>query len=101
MTSFKVRNGNTITLTYMGGGATAENVIWVSEQNKNTKEPVLIDRIDGFDYTYLIKFSQLSDSILILSLTDTIYRYGEIKFEINLKNRIVPNDGYRGAKRLD
>lgn len=97
----KLQNGSELQLTYFNGNATDYSSIWVSiKQGKN--KSVIIDRID---YTFrkesLVKFTQLNDTLIKLILCDTAETRNPIdSFLLNLNRRIMPNDGYEGARAI-
>jgi len=97
--SQKLPGGRIIQLTQIGGGATSEGAIWVSEKKKNKN--ILIDRLDGYNTLDNIPgLQQLNDSIIIITLIDTVINM-RFKYRVNLNNRISPNDGSPGAKLFE
>jgi len=88
MGDFKLQNGNLIELYYIGYGATTPNVIWINEK-KEAGGDTIINKIDGFDYKYIISFNQLNDSLLKIVFTDTAYFKGrQTERVVNLNQRI-------------
>jgi hypothetical protein len=73
-----------IELRYYGGGATAPSGIRIKESNSN----LVFDDWRGINYKYTFVFSQINDTLLKLTITDTAYFKGT-KFDrfVNLNKR--------------
>ncbi len=93
MATQTLKDGSIITLYYLGRGATAQDVIWVTKSSKNKKK--YIGKFKWFDdKSSKINIWQINDTLIKIRLTDTtIWKGVFTDFTINLNNKIETNDG--------
>jgi hypothetical protein len=86
MADYKLRDGSEVEFYYEGGGATAPSGIRVRKKNSDT----VIDELPKFDYTYVLSFKQIDDTLLKVILLDTSYFKGHVTERIiNLNKRMA------------
>ena len=88
MGQFKLKDGSVINLFDAGTGATSPDVIWIDKID-GKGEKVSVDSINRTGRIYEVSFEQINDTLLNITLTDTVVLKGEkIERVVNLKNRI-------------
>ncbi len=88
MGQFKLKDGNVINLVDAGTGATSPDIIWINKINEKG-ELVTVDSINCAGRIYKVSFEQINDTLLNITLTDTVVLKGnKIGRVINLKNKI-------------
>ncbi|MFT3910916.1 MAG: hypothetical protein QM737_15970 [Ferruginibacter sp.] len=87
----QLKDNSIIEVYYSGGGATADDIIWIRKISGNKKK--YIGKIKWAD-NYQIDIYEINDSLINIKFTDTtIYKSKFREFKINTNNKIEPNDG--------
>jgi len=90
--SKELKDHSVIELYYSGGGATADDIIWIRKISENKKK--YIGRIKWVGSNDKINIDEINDTIINIRITDTIIYKGKFReFKVNTNNKIEPNDG--------
>ena len=88
MAEYKLKDGSVVEFYYEGGGATTTSGIKIKKKGSDT----LIDELPKFDYTYMLSFKQIDDTLLKVTLADTAYFKGHVTERIINLNKRVPQE---------